>query len=197
MSWLAVELGDGASAVRLIEGAKSKIGPIGTGTPATSAAWLSVHEALAQAALGNTLRSLRLLEQAADASARAAVEEPIWPWLYPFTADKLAAFTGSCHLRLGRARDARIALEEALALRPGATRERAGLLINVVDAELGADQPELDRVGELLAEASTIAATKGSARTWRQVCDSRARLDHWASSRAVRALDDHLRSLTN
>ncbi|MGH8901881.1 MAG: hypothetical protein ACRDYA_09420 [Egibacteraceae bacterium] len=53
---------------------------------------------------------------------------------------------------------------------------------------------DVDEVGQLVAEAAGIAASKGSARLWRQVRQTRTRLQPWASSRAVRRLDDLLRS---
>ncbi len=193
LSWLAAYLGDGDSAIALIQAAKTKIGPLDT--PATSVAWLAVHEALAYAVADNTLTSLRLLEAGAEAAQRSASETPVWPWLHPFSAHKLAAFRGSCHLRLGRVADAHAALEEALRSRPAGTRERATVLIDLVATHLTSAKPDVDEVCHLLGEAGGIAASTGSARLWREVRDGRTQLQPFRSSRAVQDLDDVLASL--
>ncbi|MGH8899635.1 MAG: hypothetical protein ACRDZ4_22055 [Egibacteraceae bacterium] len=196
MAWLAVQVGDGDAALELVQAAKSKIGPIDPETPATSCAWLAVHEALAQATLRDARKAFTLLDRAGDAVTRAASEAPVWPWLYPFSPDKLVAFSGSCYLRLGRANEARSALQKALRLRPAGGTARATVLIDLAGAHLMRPRPEVDvdETCQLVAEAAGIAANKGSARLWRQVRETRTRLQPWRTSRAVRQLDERLRS---
>lgn len=196
MGWLAIQVGDGAAALELIQAARSKISPVDPETPATSCAWLAVHEALAQATLRDTRKALTLLDRAGDAVARAVSETPVWPWLYPFSPAKLATFSGSCSLRLGRADEARATLQEALRLRPAGATARATVLIDLASAHLMRckSQVDIDEVGQLVSEAAGIAANKGSARLWRQVRETRTSVQPWASSRAVRKLDEQLRS---
>jgi tetratricopeptide (TPR) repeat protein len=198
MSWLASQVGDGAAALKFVRAAKLKIGPIGPGTPATSCAWLTVHEALAQATLKKAPETLVLLDKAAEAVARAVSEAPVWPWLYPFSSDKLAAFSGSCYVRLGRGNEARSVLEEALKLQAADLRHRATILIDLAAAHLMQRRSEVDadELCQFVAEAAGIAANKGSARLWDLVLKTRTRLQPWATSRAVRQLDELLRSYT-
>ena len=197
LSWLAAYLGDGASAIALIQTAKTRVGPIGIDTPATSVAWLAVHEALAYAAVNDALKSLRLLEAGAQAVQRARSEAPAWPWLYPLSAHKLAAFSGSCQLRIGRPADAHAALNEALRFRPAGTRERATVLMDLTTIHLTSTKPDVDEICQLLTEAGGIAASTGSARVWREVCDGRNQLRPFSSSRAVHDLDDFIVSLAH
>ncbi len=80
------------------------------------AAWLAMDMDDAPGAQRHYHDAIR----AADAVQRAGSDTPVWPWLYPFSAHKLAAFSGSCHLRLGRAADAHAAFNERSASDPPA-----------------------------------------------------------------------------
>ncbi|MGH8932008.1 MAG: hypothetical protein ACRDZO_15650 [Egibacteraceae bacterium] len=153
------------------------------------AAWLAMDMDDAPGAQRHYHDAIR----AADAVQRAGSDTPVWPWLYPFSAHKLAAFSGSCHLRLGRAADAHAAFNEALRFRPAGTRDRATVLIDLTATHLTSTKPDVDEVCQLLIEAGGIAASTGSARMWREIRDGRTQLRPFRSSRACRTSTTSLR----
>ena len=98
----------------------------------------------------------------------AAGHEPMWPWLYPFDAAKLAGYVGACATRLRLPRTALPALTEALdGLGPARTKQRALVLANLAvnHRALGDD----DQARELAAEARAIGTERASAKVLQRV----------------------------
>jgi hypothetical protein len=98
----------------------------------------------------------------------AAGHEPMWPWLYPFDAAKLAGYVGACTTRLRLPRTALPALTEALdGLGQAPTKQRALVL-----ADLAANHRALghdDQTQELAAEARAIGIERRSAKVLQRV----------------------------
>ena len=98
--------------------------------PPTVHAWLAAIEATAHASAGDADAALAVCKRAE--TAVAAGHEPMWPWLFPFDAAKLASYVGACATRLRLPRTALPALTEALdGLGPARTKQRALVLADL------------------------------------------------------------------
>jgi hypothetical protein len=128
LSALASYAGDGAAAVRL---AKDASRGLGVDPPAVSRAWLAASEAVAYATARDERACMVALERAEAASDAAGQGQPSWPWIFAFDRAKVAAYRGSCLVRLGRPFPARSALLSALAARKAPTKQNALLLIDL------------------------------------------------------------------
>jgi hypothetical protein len=98
----------------------------------------------------------------------AAGHEPMWPWLYPFDAAKLAGYVGACTTRLRLPRTALPALTEALdGLGPARTKQRALVLADLAvnHRALGDD----DQASELAAQARAIGIERRSPKVLQRV----------------------------
>jgi hypothetical protein len=158
MALWAAETGRGSEAQRLIGRAQQRIPPT---APPTVQAWSAAIEGLAHAAAGDADAALAACIRAE--MAVAAGHEPMWPWLYPFDATRLAAYLGACTTRLRLPRTALPALTEALdGLGEARTKQRALVL-----ADLAANHRALgdvDQARELAAEAHAIGVERSSAK---------------------------------
>jgi len=158
MALWAAETGRATDAARLIGQARQSIPQP---TPPTAGAWLAAIEATAHASAGDADATLAACKRAE--TAVAAGHEPMWPWLYPFDAAKLAGYVGTCTTRLRLPRTALPALTEALdGLGPARTKQRALVL-----ADLAANHRALghdDQAQELAAEARAIGIERRSAK---------------------------------
>jgi transcriptional regulator with XRE-family HTH domain len=159
----AAETGRPTEAARLLGQARRAIP---AAAPPTVQAWLAAIEAMAEASAGNADAALAACKRAE--SAVAAGHEPMWPWLFPFDAVKLAGYVGACATRLRLPRTALPALTEALdGLGPARTKQRALVL-----ADLAANHWALgdhDQAQELAAEAHAIGVERVSAKVLQRV----------------------------
>jgi hypothetical protein len=163
MALWAAEAGRGSEARRLIGRAHDRIPHT---APPTLQAWSAAIEAIAQAGAGDADATLAALKRAETAVAKA--HDPVWPWLFPFDAVKLAGYVGACATRLKLPRTALPALQEALdGLGPARTKQRALVL-----ADLAANQRAVgddDQARELAAEAHAIGVERSSPKVLRRV----------------------------
>ncbi len=97
LSALASYAGDGAAAVRL---AKDASRGLGVDPPAVSRAWLAASEAVAYATARDERACMVALERAEAVSDAAGQGQPSWPWIFAFDRAKVAAYRGSCLVRL-------------------------------------------------------------------------------------------------
>jgi hypothetical protein len=152
----AAEIGRAGEARTLIGRALARI-PLTV--PATVQAWSAAIQATAHAAAGDADASLAALHGAE--AAIAAEHEPMWPWLYPFDATRLASYVGACATRLRLPRTALPALTDALdGLGPARTKQRALVL-----ADLAANHRALgdhQQARELAAQAHAIGVERSS-----------------------------------
>jgi hypothetical protein len=163
MALWAAESGQGSEAARLLGQARQSIPHP---APPTVGAWLAAIEATAHASAGDADATLAALKRAE--TAVAAAHDPMWPWLYPFDAAKLASYVGACATRLRLPRTALPALTEALdGLSPARTKQRALVLTDLAinHRALGGD----DQASELAAEARAIGIERRSAKVLQRV----------------------------
>jgi hypothetical protein len=129
-------------------------------------AWSAAIEGMAHAAAGDADAALAACKRAETAVAQD--HEPMWPWLYPFDATKLAGYVGACATRLRLPRTALPALTDALdGLGPARTKQRALVL-----ADLAANHRALgddDQARELAGQAQAIGIERSSAKVLRRV----------------------------
>jgi transcriptional regulator with XRE-family HTH domain len=163
MALWAAETGRPSDAARLLGQARRAIP---AAAPPTVHAWLAAIEATAHASAGDADATLAACKRAEIAVA--AGHEPMWPWLYPFDAAKLAGYVGTCTTRLRLPRTALPALTEALdGLGPARTKQRALVL-----ADLAANHRALghdDQARELAAEARAIGIERRSPKVLQRV----------------------------
>jgi hypothetical protein len=134
--------------------------------PSTVQAWSAAIQATTHAAAGDADASLAALHRAE--AAIAAEHEPMWPWLYPFDAAKLAGYVGACATRLRLPRTALPAFTEALdGLGPARTKQRALVL-----ADLAANHRALGdhtQAREPAAQAHAIGTERSSPKVLQRV----------------------------
>ena len=163
MALWAAETGRADDAARLLGQARQSIPQP---TPPTVGAWLAAIEATAHASAGDADATLAAWKRAE--TAVAAGHDPMWPWLFPFDAAKLAGYVGTCTTRLRLPRTALPALTEALdGFGPARTKQRALVL-----ADLAANHRALgdhDQAQELAAEARAIGIERRSAKVLQRV----------------------------
>jgi hypothetical protein len=163
MALWAAETGRVAEAARLLGQARQSIPQA---APPTVHAWLAAIEAMASASAGDADAALAACKRAE--TAVAADHEPMWPWLFPFDAVKLAGYVGACATRLQLPGTALPALTEALdGLGPARTKQR-GLVL----ADLAANHRALgdhEQAEELAAEARAIGVERVSAKVLQRV----------------------------
>jgi transcriptional regulator with XRE-family HTH domain len=152
--------------------------------------WLATVTAEAHAAAGDELAARSFLDDAeADLDLMAPGEDP--GFVYHYGRDGLTMVQGSVYLRLGQPDRARDAIRETMRLSaPDVVREQA--LYGAQLARTYAIEGEVDEAVRLALGALEVAGRTGSARGVERVRETRAQLDPWAGSRAVRALDEHL-----
>jgi hypothetical protein len=163
MALWAAEMGRASDAARLVGQARRSIPQP---APPTVAAWLAAIEATAHASAGDADAALVACKRAETATAQA--HEPMWPWLFPFDAVKLASYVGACATRLRLPRTALPALTEALdGLGDARTKQRALVMANLAanHRALGHD----DQARELAAEARAIGIEHASAKVLQRV----------------------------
>jgi hypothetical protein len=163
MALWAAETGRATEAGRLLGQARRSIPQA---APPTVHAWLAAIEATTLASAGDADAALAACKRAE--TAEAAGHEPMWPWLFPFDAVKLAVYVGACATRPRLPRTALPALTEALdGLGPSRTKQRALVL-----ADLAANHRALgdhDQARELAAEARAIGVERASAKVLQRV----------------------------
>jgi hypothetical protein len=163
MALWAAETGRGGEARRLVGRAERRIPPT---APSTVRGWLAAIEGMAHAGAGDADASLAALKRAEAAVAQG--HEPMWPWLYPFDAARLAGYVGACATRLRLPRTALPALGEALdGLGPARTKQRALVLVDLAASHRALG--DRDRARELAAQAHAIGTERSSPKVLQRV----------------------------
>ncbi|MGW5688884.1 helix-turn-helix domain-containing protein [Nonomuraea sp. NPDC003754] len=136
---------------------------IGDRPPPTARAWLACLQALAYATARDghaCRRALAEAEQAVAASERAAC--PPWPWVFPFTAAKLAGYRALCAVRLAQPVEALTAFSESLNVTQPAEKQRAILILEI--AAVKRMEGQFDEAFTLAATALSTGVLYGSER---------------------------------
>jgi hypothetical protein len=163
MALWAAETGRASDAARLLGQARQSIPEP---APPTVGAWLAAIEATAAASAGDADATVAAWKRAE--TAVAAGHDPMWPWLFPFDAAKLAGYVGACATRLRLPRTAVPALTEALdGLGPARTKQRALVLANLaVNHRALGDEGQ---ARELAAQARAIGIERRSPKVLQRV----------------------------
>lgn len=152
-------------------------------------AWLAGAVGEAHAVAGDEAGSLRALERGERLLETAGTGEGHAPPLAHFDSSHLIRWRGQCLAHLGRAGEAEAELSAALSqVDPSFVRARAGLLLDLATARLNAHA--LDEACEAAGKAYQLACETQSRRYRERFAAFRARLEPWASSAPVRALDE-------
>jgi transcriptional regulator with XRE-family HTH domain len=156
-----------------MEFAEAACAEAGRHAPAGVRALLALRVAHAAATVGERRASGRALA-AADRifDHRDPTTDPAW--VYWFTADVLAAFTGRCHVLLGQSRRAVPLLRDGLTQAGG--RPRAAALYAGWLARAHLDVGDVEAAGAAAGLALVEAVRLGSPRAARQVLGLRSRL---------------------
>jgi hypothetical protein len=164
MALWAAETGRGSEARSLIGRADRRIPPT---APPTVRAWSAAIEGTAHASAGDADAALAALAALKRAEAAVALDhEPMWPWLYPFDAAKLAGYLGACATRLRLPRTALPALGEALdGLGEARTKQRVLVDLAANHRALG----DHDQARELAAQAHAIGVERSSPKVLQRV----------------------------
>ena len=184
---LITESGDPTQALALLRAAERQLPrPV----PTIAMAWLSSLRAAAHATAHETLAAERALD-AAHRAVGGEQDEPVWPWLTPFGADKLAAGRGICEVRLGRPLAAVEALEAALSSDTVTIRRRGELLVDLAAAHARRREP--GPTCEALGQALTVATKRQSPFLMARIRAARSRFDGtWRNLPEVAEFDERL-----
>ncbi len=147
--------------------------------------------AKAYSAAGQRDECLMALDTAETMLARTGGQQSDFIYFYGEGAHTLNC--GQCHLKLRDAERAADYAQQSLAtLDPSFTRLVAFTSVNLGRAYT--QSGEIDEAARLLGNAGEIAARYSSVRLIKVLRQSRAELEPWQDSSAVRTLDDHLAS---
>jgi transcriptional regulator with XRE-family HTH domain len=184
MSQFAADCGDAAESVRLVADARRRLP---RSAPLVAGIWMDAIEALALAQVQDR-NALTKLDHAESRLARAAHDEPVWPWIFRFDERKLAGFRARVAGKLGRHGLATRALQ--LAHDPQqAPKPRA--VMDVLRAEVLARSGKVDEACAVAVKAFDVGQTYDSERVIRAVAGFRNSLGSHAG-RAPAELDERL-----
>lgn len=145
--------------------------------------------AVAYACDGQRSRCLTALDAARVAVGRIGEQPP--GFLYSYDEATHIMHRGLCHLKLGDAHLATDCAQQSLTtLDKSKTRNVAMTIMDLSSASVQAG--EIDEAARLLGDAGEIAASNSSTRLVGMVKQTRAALQPWQDSSAVRELDDRL-----
>jgi hypothetical protein len=182
----AVETGDGNQGLALLLRASQQLDVT---APDTARAWLASLLAVAYASTGDRKQTLAELCRAEGLVARQ-VDEPQWPWVFPFSPAKAARYRASA---LGRLGDLRAAQTAYAAAGPALTSAKPRALAQVEHAGVLARAGDAAGGCSLATEALAVGRAYGSERITSRVREFRASLPvHTAEARE---LDDALAAL--
>lgn len=184
-----VHEGDAGEGLVLIKHAATESG---VDRPATAEAWLAATAAVAYASVGEATQAWRALDRAEVAVGRVAVEEPPWPWVFPFDARKIASHRLTCAVRLRRPDLAYEAVEDLAMVATGHCKQGALTLLDLASAHV--DAQEVDEALRVAAAAVDLAATTGSERVLNWARQFRRTVPATAPPGPLRDLDERLRA---
>ncbi|HYY81332.1 MAG TPA: hypothetical protein VFD04_19450 [Actinomycetes bacterium] len=157
--------------------------------PATRA-YLAAVAAEAQSIAGSRSRTLAALDRA-EALLEQADSGSTPTWLRQFAPSRLASYRGACYVRIGRARQAKAVLEDALA-EHAAGNDQVYPLADLAGAHARLQEPE--QACAALGRAAGQVRGARSAMRLERLYAARAHLDRWQGERFVRDLDEQLAS---
>ncbi len=161
--------------------------------PATADAWLAATEAVAHATTGDDVQTWQALDRAEAAVERIAMEQqPPWPWVFPFDAQKIANHRLTCAVRLRRPDVAYVAVDDLSLVASGHRKQRALVLLDLASVHV-----QTQEVGEALRVATAavdLAAQTQSERVLSRARQFRRTVPAQAPHRLLRDFDERLRA---
>lgn len=177
--------GDHWKALKLVERARGVAA--GHASPSRQA-WLCALEARARAGVGDE-RGCRSAMGEADRTLRRATQASRRPGIDFFDAPRLKGIEGTCWLLLGRSRKARLALDEALALRDPADL-KGRTLLRLEHASTYVREGDYQTACRVAGAALAVPEENLVEPIMRRYRVLRGELDPWNGTREVRDLDD-------
>jgi transcriptional regulator with XRE-family HTH domain len=182
----AVTSGDPTQGLLLVAQARQNLP---RSAPLIAHVWLDAIEAVALAHYKDR-RALTVLDNAERRLVKASNDEPVWPWLFRFDVPKLAGFRATAEAKLGRWRDAEVALSLAAKAKRS---EKQTAVSDVEHAKALAARSQVEHACAVAVSAFDTGVAYGSERVVRAVADFRATLGQVGSVAAE--LDDRLNSV--
>lgn len=154
------------------------------------ASWLAAVGSEIAANAGSARESLDYIDRARSSLARSGLA-PELPWFDFFDESRLNGFAGYANLRAHRDGDALTLLSATLSFLPDqAVKQRAVVLADLAVAHLA--HGDVDHACAIAIEAVDRLRQAGYATGVDRLRALRTRLSPWATSKAVRDLDQHL-----
>jgi transcriptional regulator with XRE-family HTH domain len=162
--------------------------------PATADAWLAALQAVAHATAGDDVQTWRTLDRAEAAVERIALEQqPPWPWIFPFDAQKIANHRLTCAVRLRRPDVAYVAVDKLSSLVAcGHRKQTALVLLDLACAHTQAQ--EVDQALRVATTAIDLAAQTPSERVLNRARQFRRTVPAQAPQRLLHDFDERLRA---
>lgn len=194
MSYLPALSGDLEGALDLLEAARRRISGRAASRPEVES-WLRAVESEFQADAGRERAALRAVESAEAAAAATARGAAVIPWWFDFYDDnRLVGIKGHAYVQLGRCDDAHAALDGAITrLPPAEVKQRTTYLADL--ATTLAHKLEIEGACRTAMQALDCLLQSGYGSVGPRLRAFRTLLDPYASSPAVRALDDRLATI--
>jgi transcriptional regulator with XRE-family HTH domain len=180
----AANCGDAADSVRLVADARHRLP---RSAPAIAGIWMDAIESLALAQARDR-NALTKLDHAEARLARAANDEPVWPWIFRFDERKLAGFRAQAAAKLGRTK---IAEKAMLLARDPQQSPKPRAVMDVLRAGILAQTGQTDEACTLAVAAFRVGQSYDSERVTRAVAVFRSSLGTGAG-RATAELDECL-----
>jgi hypothetical protein len=161
--------------------------------PATADAWLAALQAVAHATAGDDSQTWRALDRAEAAVERITLEQqPPWPWIFPFNAQKIAHHRLTCAVRLRRPDVAHVAVDKLSLVGCGHRKQTALVLLDLACAH--AQEHEVDQALRVATTAIDLVAQTPSERVLSRVRQFRRTVPVHAPRRLLHDFDERLRA---
>nr|ASV46840.1 hypothetical protein [uncultured bacterium] len=161
--------------------------------PATAEAWLAAIEAVAHATAGDDIHTWRALDRAEAAVQRIPREEqPPWPWVFPFDAQKIANHRLTCAVRLRRPDIAYVAVDDLSLMATGHRKQGALVLLDLASAHV--QTQEVDQALQVATTAVDLAAQTRSERVLSRARQFRRTVPAQAPRELLCEFDQRLRA---
>jgi len=154
-------------------------------------AWLHAVAAETYATAQQETAALSALDSAREALERTDQPDTLWIGIGAFDHAKLAAYTGTCYVRLNRPKRAYEALTEAVTqLNPSFLKHQCTALADLATALVG--MTEIDEACRRAGQSLAIASQIQHGTSIRRIRNLRDQMRKWEDAEAVKCLDEEL-----
>jgi transcriptional regulator with XRE-family HTH domain len=185
MATVFATLGKPQDALSLLETAQQTV----ANTNAfTLCAWLAAETAETQAEIGNQEASKRILEQALHFANQIQSDE--YTYGENFSASRVPAYQGTCHMRLCQPQLALPALHEGLNAPEVSDGLKQSVLLDITEASIQAK--EVEQACSYMHHALDIIARLDAVRFVQRAYKLRQQMEPWAKVQLVKDVDERL-----